>query len=903
MTKSNSKTLYLIDGSSYLFRAFYALPSLSNAKGEPTGALLGVLNMIRKLIADNKPDYIGVVFDAKGPTFRNEMFEDYKANRPPMPDELRPQIKPLLEIVEILGLPLLQIAGVEADDVIGTLAIQAEAQGLNVVISTGDKDLAQLVNRKITLINTMNNSRLDIQGVIDKFGVKPEQIVDYLALIGDTADNIPGIPKVGPKTAAKWLANDSNVASIIDNANSFTGKVGENLRSNIEQLKLSYDLATLRTNLELPLCVDQLLAREPNTDELRKRLHYYGFTTWLRQLDGEEAPIASETISSKHNTTQFEIIHSKEKLAQWIDLIKSKKLLALDTETTSIDPMQAKLVGLSLSVEAGYGAYIPIAHSERDSQQLPLEYVLQELKILLSDPSIQLIGQHIKYDMNILARHGVVIDHVDFDTMLESYVLYSSTASRHNMTALAKKYLGRDTIEYEMVAGKGAKQISFADVPIEKAAQYAAEDADVTFQLHQELWPKLAKNTKLLSVYTQHEARLIPVLARMERTGVLIDTELLKQQSIELNAQLIDLEKTAHELAGEAFNLGSPKQLQHILFDKLKLPILRKTPSKQPSTAEDVLQELAQNYPLPETLIKYRSVAKLLSTYIDKLPLQINQDTGRIHTNYHQAIAATGRLSSTQPNLQNIPIRTAQGRRIRQAFIAPKRWIVFAADYSQIELRIMAHLSQDTRLLSAFHEGIDVHSATAAEVFGDDPNSVKPENRRAAKAINFGLMYGMSAFGLAKQLKIKRSDAKNYITAYFNRYPGVKAFMESTRQQCHEQGYVETVFGRRLYLPEINSGNPIRRQAAERAAINAPMQGSAADIIKRAMIDVDSWLNSGEVKARMLMQVHDELVLEVREAHRDEVIAEVVKRMEQAATLDVPLVVDTGYGPNWDVAH
>jgi DNA polymerase-1 len=892
---SNRPTLYLVDGSSYLYRAYHALPNLTNSRGEPTGALLGVANMLKRLLNEADPDYIAVVFDARGPTFRHEMYPEYKANRPPMPSELRRQVETILEFTKMLGLPLLQVEGVEADDVIGTLADEAEKAGMDCVISTGDKDMAQLVSKHTTLTNTMTNTDMDREGVKEKFDVSPEQIVDFLALTGDKSDNIPGVEKCGPKTAAKWLGKWGSLEQVIEHADEVGGKIGENLRAALEQLPLSRDLATIRRDLDMDYEPAELKRMEVDSKSLLEVLKRYEFNSWLQEFEAENTENLAEA--------EYLTITSMSGLDALIGDLESAGLIAFDTETTSLDPMQAELVGLSFSTAAGQAAYVPVGHDYPGVEpQLDRNDVIEKLKPLLEDPGRPKVGQHIKYDMNVLSRYDVSVQGVAFDTMLESYV-FNSTGSRHDMDSLALKYLGRQTTHYEDIAGKGAKQISFSQVHIEEASHYAAEDADVTLQLHEHLWPRLQKEQTLAAVLTDIEVPLIPVLARMEQRGVLIDGDLLARQSREMSVQILEIEKQAHDAAEQPFNLASPKQLQQILFEKLGLPVIRKTPKGQPSTAEDVLQELAVDYELPGLILEYRSLSKLKSTYTDKLPQQINPRTGRVHTSYHQAVAATGRLSSSDPNLQNIPIRTPQGRKIREAFVAPPGNIIMASDYSQIELRIMAHLSGDEGLLKAFHDEVDVHQATASEVFDVPYDKVDADHRRAAKAINFGLMYGMSAFGLSRQLNIGRAEAQAYMDTYFMRYPGVQAFMEKTREQARENGFVETLFGRRLYLPDINASNMQRRQGAERAAINAPMQGTAADIIKRAMISVDHWLEESRPGARLVMQVHDELVFEVEKDHLDLVRQEVVARMSGAAELDVPLIVDTGYGPDWDTAH
>jgi DNA polymerase-1 len=894
--------LVLIDGSSYLYRAYHALPKLTNSAGEPTGALHGVLSMINKLVREQPAGHIAVVFDAPGKTFRDEMYAEYKANRPPMPDELREQVEPLIEAVRAMGLPLLRIEGVEADDVIGTLCHQSSEKGLNVLVSTVDKDMAQLVSDKVTLVNTMTGQVLDRDGVKKKFDVFPEQIIDYLALVGDSSDNIPGVPRVGAKTAAKWLNQYPTADDIIENAGDIGGKVGESLRENIEQLKLSRELATIRQNLDLPADYDDLTPDGPDDAALREIYGRFELRQLLRQLDVDgEAPVPGPGAAEAE--CEFETVLDWGVFDVWHLAINDAELVALDTETTSLDYMEAELVGISLCVEAGKAAYIPLAHDYPGApEQLPRDEVLGKLKTWLEDPAQKKVGHHLKYDAHIFARYDIALSGMAYDSMLESYVL-NSVATRHDMDSTARHYLGRETIHYEDVAGKGAKQLTFNQVDLETAAPYAAEDADVTLQLHEKLWSELGKIETLKTVYTDIEQPLVPILLAMEEAGVLIDRQMLADQSHELTGRMAELEKQAHELAGGPFNLGSPKQLQQILFEQQALPVIRKTPKGQPSTAEDVLAELANDYELPRVIIDYRGVSKLKSTYTDKLPLQISDSTGRVHTSYHQAVAATGRLSSTDPNLQNIPIRTPEGRRIRQAFVAPKGHVLLAADYSQIELRIMAHLSGDEGLQSAFAAEQDIHRATAAEVFETEFDEVTSDQRRSAKAVNFGLMYGMSAFGLAKQLNVPRGQAQEYIDLYFERYPGVKAFMDDIREKAKKQGFVETVFGRRLYLPEINARNAQRRQYAERTAINAPMQGTAADIIKRAMITVQDWLLSSKPGARMIMQVHDELVFEVAKDAVDSVRDKVVTLMEDAADLDVALKVDAGIGRNWDEAH
>ena len=898
-------TLVLIDGSSYLYRAFHALPSLSNSRGDPTGAVHGVLNMINKLVREQASEHIAVVFDAPGKTFRDEIFAEYKANRPPMPDELRLQIDPLLEAVTAMGLPLLRIEGVEADDVIGTLCRQAVKSGLDVLVSTGDKDMAQLVDDKVTLIDTMSGTVLDRNGVKKKFDVYPEQIIDYLALVGDSSDNIPGVPRVGAKTAAKWLNQYGSVAEIVKNANEITGKVGESLRENLDQLALSQQLATIKQSVKLEKKPEDLKRGKPDLEALRALYGRLELRSLLRQLDEQTGGDATEQELPEipPRKGDYQTVLKQSAFKTWLKKIDRAALVAVDTETTSLNYMQAEIVGISLAVKTGEAAYIPLGHDYPGApDQLPRGEVLAALKDFLEDPDKKKVGHHLKYDAHIFARYGIDLRGMQFDSMLESYVL-NSVATRHDMDSVARKYLHIGTIHYEDVAGKGAKQLTFNQIDLEQASPYAAEDADITLQLHEYLWGELRKTKSLERLYEEIEQPLVPVLLDMEETGVLIDPKMLKTQSGELAKKMAKLEQEAHDLAGSPFNLGSPKQLQQILFEDLGLPVVRKTPKGQPSTAEDVLQELADEYELPQVILEYRTVSKLKSTYTDKLPEQISPDTGRVHTSYHQAVTATGRLSSTDPNLQNIPIRTAEGRRIRQAFIAPTGFVLLAADYSQIELRIMAHLSGDKGLLNAFAAELDIHKATAAEVFGLDPDEVTTDHRRSAKVINFGLMYGMSAFGLAKQLGITRGEAQEYVDLYFERYPGVKAYMDGIRAQAHDLGYVETVFGRRLYLPEINDRNAQRRQYAERSAINAPMQGTAADIIKIAMIAVHKWIKDSGANTRMIMQVHDELVFEVSKDSAEPVRDEIVTLMSGAADLAVPLKVDTGIGANWDEAH
>jgi DNA polymerase-1 len=893
--------LVLIDGSSYLYRAFHALPALTNSQGEPTGALHGVLTMILKLLREEQPAHIAVVFDAPGKTFRDEMYAEYKATRPPMPDDLRSQVQPILDAVEAMGLPLLRVEGVEADDVIGTLCAQAEDKGINVLVSTGDKDLAQLVTDKTTLINTMTDVRLDRDAVKARFDVYPEQIVDYLALVGDSSDNIPGVPKVGAKTAAKWLNLYDSADGIVEHGGDIKGKVGESLRDNVDSLRLSQNLATIKTDVGLDVGIGDLKARAADTDALRKLYSHFELRALLRGLD-EEAGEVPEPVEEKE-AAEYETVLTWKAFDTWLKQLDKAKLVAFDTETNSLDYMNAEIVGLSLATRTGEACYVPVAHDYPGApDQLPRNEVLAKLKPWLENDDKKKVGHHLKYDAHILARYDIVLRGMAFDSMLESYVL-NSVATRHDMDSVAQQYLGVETIHYEDVAGKGAKQLTFNQVDLETASPYAAEDADITLQLHETLWAQLGDVPSLKKVYQDIEQPLVPILLDMEETGVLVDRKMLAKQSGELGKKMAELEAKAHELAGGPFNLGSPKQLQQILFEQQELPIIRKTPKGQPSTAEDVLVELASDYELPAVIIDYRGVSKLKSTYTDKLPLMINERTGRIHTSYHQAVTATGRLSSSDPNLQNIPIRTEEGRRIRQAFVAPEGSVLLAADYSQIELRIMAHLSADKGLLNAFEKEQDVHRATAAEVFEMALDEVTDDQRRSAKAINFGLMYGMSAFGLAKQLGISRGEAQEYVDLYFDRYPGVKQYMDDIRAKASEKGFVETVFGRRLYLPEINARNAQRRQYAERSAINAPMQGTAADIIKRAMITVHGWLVDEQPGARMIMQVHDELVFEVEADKIAPVSERVVKLMSAAAELAVPLKVEAGVGSNWDEAH
>ncbi len=900
MANKNQKKLVLIDGSSYLYRAFFALKNMAH-NGEPTGAIYGVLNMLRKLINDEQPDNIAVVFDARGKTFRNDIYPEYKATRPPMPDDLRVQIEPLHQIIKALGLPLVVIEGVEADDVIGTLTVEATNQGFSVLISTGDKDMAQLVNANVRLINTMDNHIMTEATVPEKFRVRPDQIIDYLALMGDSSDNIPGVPKVGPKTASKWLAQYGSLQGVMDHAKEIKGKVGENLRESLEFLPMSYHLATIRLDCDTGLEIEDLVQGEADTGALAAYYQQFGFTRWYEGLgSGTPAPVQPLEDTPK---AEYECVVSEERFQLWVDKLKKSTQFVIDTETTSTDYMLAKLVGISLSIEPGQACYIPLAHNYAGvPRQLKKDQVLASLKPVLENPAIGKIGQNIKYDSHIFIGEGIYLQGIAHDTMLQSYVL-NSTASRHNMDDLAKYYLKRDTVHFEDVVGKGAKKVTFDQVELDQATHYAAEDADITLQLHEHLSPLLRQDKPLDEVYRQIEMPLVEVLLKLEQNGVLVDPSLLQKQALEVDRQLGEIETSIYAEAGEVFNLSSPRQIQAILYEKLELPVLRKTPRGQPSTAEDVLEELAHKYEIPALIIEHRGLNKLKTTYLDKLPLEIDLRTGRVHTSYQQAVASTGRLSSTSPNLQNIPVRTAQGRRIREAFVADSGKRILALDYSQIELRIMAHLSADECLLSAFEHRQDVHRATAAEVFGEAPDQVSDDQRRAAKAINFGLIYGMSAFGLGKQLNIGRKAAQQYVDIYFERYPGVRRYMEETRQLARDQGYVETVFGRRLYLPNINARNAVQRQYAERTAINAPMQGSAADIIKRAMIEVHQWLIDDGDQTKMIMQVHDELVFEVAEADVERTRDAVARLMRQAATLSVALEVDTGVGKNWHEAH
>ena len=913
-----TKTLLLVDGSSYLYRAFHAMPDLRNRNGEPTGAIYGVLNMLRRLHKDVAADYSACVFDAKGKTFREEAYPEYKANRPPMPDELVQQIAPLHAAIRAMGWPLLMVEGVEADDVIGTLACEAQKHGMRTVISTGDKDITQLVNPQVTLVNTMSNETLDEAGVEKKFGVRPERIIDYLTLVGDAVDNVPGVEKVGPKTAVKWLTQYGTLDNVIGHAAEIGGVVGENLRKSLAWLPKARELLTIRCDVKLPVALADLAHDKHDAAKLAELFDRFEFKTWRKELQDSEpriqdpgfgirdSPATASGVSAlpltPHPSRNYETILTEQQLARWLQKIAASQLVSVDTETTSLDPLRARLVGVSLSIEPGVAAYIPLAHNYAGAPtQLGPDAVLQKLKSWLEDGRATKLGQNLKYDMHVFANHGVHLKGVAHDTLLESYVLESHQP--HGMDSLAARHLGVKTITFEEVAGKGANQIGFDQVAVERATEYAAEDADITLQLHRALYPKIENDTKLAKIYHEIELPVMAVLQTMERHGVLLDAKLLDAQSRELGIKMMELEAAAHKQAEQPFNLNSPKQIQEILFDKQKLPVIKKTPGGTPSTDEDVLAQLALDYPLPKLLLEYRGIAKLKSTYTDKLPRMVNPDTGRVHTNYAQAVAITGRLASNDPNLQNIPVRTAEGRRIREAFIAPAGSSIVSADYSQIELRIMAHISRDASLLRAFAAGEDIHRATAGEIFGADPASVDAEQRRYAKVINFGLIYGMSAFGLAGQLGIERAAAQQYMERYFARYPGVAEYMRTTREKAREQGYVETVFGRRLWLPEIRSSNGARRQGAERAAINAPMQGTAADLIKLAMIAVQRWLETEKLETKLIMQVHDELVLEVPQREVDTVKKNLPQLMGGVATLAVPLVVDLGVGPNWDKAH
>jgi len=932
MTTDKKSPLILVDGSSYLFRAFHGLPPLTNSKGMSTGAVYGVVNMLRSLIKEYQSKHIAVVFDAKGKTFRDDIYSEYKANRPPMPDELREQIHPLHDIIRAMGFPIIVESGVEADDVIGTLSRIASEQKRETIISTGDKDMAQLVNEHVTLINTMTNTTMDRKGVIEKFGIPPELIIDYLALKGDKVDNIPGVPGVGDKTALGMLQGLGSINEIYQNLDKIAGLgfrgskiMALKMQDNEEQARLSYLLATIKLDVELDFTIDSLEMGEADIATLQAQFDELEFKRWSKDVAGfvegnnisgaarsnkpAESATSTEDSSQPVATkpaieTDYQTILTESELNVWLEKLKAAELFAFDTETTSINYIEAELVGFSFAVKAGEAAYLPFGHDYPDApEQLSKEQVLAAFKPILEDDNIKKVGQHLKYDKNVLANEKITLRGIAFDTMIESYV-FNSNAGRHDMDSIAARVLDHNTIHFEDIAGKGVKQLTFNQIPLEQAAPYAAEDADITLRLHQALWPQLQESDKLAKLLTDIEVPLATVLSKMEQTGVRINAQQLKEQSNQLAGQIIDIEKQVHELAGETFNLGSTKQLQHILYEKLGLPILKKTPKGAPSTAEEVLQDLAEDYELPKLLMSYRGLTKLKNTYTDKLPIMVSHRTGRLHTSYHQAVAATGRLSSTDPNLQNIPIRTEEGRRVRKAFVAPEGYKIVAADYSQIELRIMAHLSSDEGLLNAFAQGKDIHKATAAEVFSVALEEVTTDQRRSAKAINFGLIYGMSAFGLSKQLHIGRNEAQKYMDLYFERYPGVLTYMETTREQAKAQGYVETVFGRRLYLPDINARNATRRKAAERAAINAPMQGTAADIIKQAMIKVHQWIEDiNHEGIRMIMQVHDELVFEIATDKLEAYTAKINQLMEQAVSLSVPLLVEAGTGDNWDEAH
>ncbi|MBN3494227.1 DNA polymerase I [Vibrio neptunius] len=931
MARIPDNPLILIDGSSYLYRAFHAYPGTMSNGDIPTNAVYGVVNMLRSMMRQFASERIAVVFDAKGKTFRDEMYPEYKANRPPMPDDLRCQIEPLHNVIRAMGLPLICVPGVEADDVIGTLAYQASQAGMPVLISTGDKDMAQLVDDNVTLINTMTNVVMDREGVIEKFGIPPELIIDYLALMGDKVDNIPGVPGVGDKTATALLQGIGSLKTLYDNLDDiaplgFRGSktMAKKLVDNKEEAFLSYELATIKLDVELDETPDSLLKAEPNTDELIKLYGQLVFKSWLNELleGGTGVVLADEksgaasgagvsataseidTSAVTIDRSQYETILDQQAFNTWLDKLKAADVFAFDTETDNLDYMVANLVGVSFATEEGIAAYVPVAHDYLDApQQLERDWVLEQLKPILEDDAQVKVGQNLKYDASVLARYGIEMKGIKHDTMLASYV-YNSVGGKHDMDSLALRFLQHSCISFEQIAGKGKKQLTFNQIELEQASPYAAEDADVTLRLHNRLLANIEQDEKLKTIYEEVEVPLVPVLSRIERTGVLIDDMKLAAQSQEIAQRLDELEQKAYEIAEEEFNMNSPKQLQALLFEKMGLPVIKKTPSGTPSTNEEVLQELALDYPLPKLILEYRGLAKLKSTYTDKLPKMINSETGRVHTSYHQAVTATGRLSSTDPNLQNIPIRNEEGRRIRQAFVAPHGYKIMAVDYSQIELRIMAHLSGDKALLDAFQQGKDIHAATAAEIMGTTIDQVSSEQRRRAKAVNFGLIYGMSAFGLAKQLGIPRGEAQQYMDTYFERYPGVMQYMEDTRSAAAEQGYVETIFGRRLHLPEIKSRNGMRRKAAERAAINAPMQGTAADIIKKAMLLVDSWIeNQGQGRVKLLMQVHDELVFEVQESALAEIESKVQELMESAAQLDVPLIAESGHGDNWDQAH
>ncbi len=904
-------TLLLVDGSSYLYRAFHALPDLRNPEGQPTGALYGVINMLKRLRKDFPSAYAACVFDAKGRTFRDDWYPEYKAQRPPMPDDLASQIAPLHEAVLALGWPLLMLEGVEADDVIGTLARQAEAAGMETVVSTGDKDLAQLVTPRVRLINTMTNELLDEAGVLAKFGVPPGRIVEYLTLVGDTVDNVPGVAKVGPKTAVKWLSEFDGLDALLARADEIKGVAGENLRAALDWLPMARRLVTVKTDVELPAPVGELAWREEDREKLAELYAKYGFRTWLREVQGEtrspDAAIAESGESAAPDTDlpverRYEAILDEPTLARWLEKLEAAELICLDTETTSLDPMRAQLVGMSFSIASGEAAYLPLAHHYAGAPaQLPLAATLARLKPLLEDASRPKVGQNLKYDWHVLMNHGVNLQGIVHDTLLQSYVLEAH--ERHDMDTLAARHLGEQTIKYVDICGKGANQIGFDQVSVEHATTYAAEDADITLRLHRAMYPAVSREAGLEKVYRDIEMPLLPILAKMERTGVKLDADLLRRHSVTLGQEMLEIEKKVHVAAGQPFNLNSPKQLGEILFGQLGLKPKKKTPGGAPSTNEDALQELALDHPLPKLILDYRGLAKLKSTYTDKLPGMVNPATGRVHTTYSQAVAVTGRLSSSDPNLQNIPVRTMEGRKIREAFIAEAGHVIVSADYSQIELRIMAHLSGDASLLKAFAEDADIHAATAAEVQGVALENVTTDMRRMAKAVNFGLIYGMSAFGLAAQLNVERTVAQVYIDRYFARYPGVAEYMARTREQAKSLGYVETLFGRRLYLPELSGGAPARRQGAERAAINAPMQGTAADLIKLAMIAVRGWLDSAGLRSKLIMQVHDELVLEVPEDELETIIVGLPEKMAGVAQLAVPLKAEVGVGPNWEAAH
>ncbi|MCY7295436.1 DNA polymerase I [Alteromonas sp. a30] len=927
MKINNDSPLILVDGSSYLFRAFHGLPPLTNSKGMATGAVYGVINMLRSLMKQYDTHQIAVVFDAKGKTFRDDIYPEYKANRPPMPDDLRDQIQPLHTIIKAMGLPLIIEEGVEADDVIGTLSHQATEQKRPTVISTGDKDMAQLVNEYVTLVNTMTNTVMDIEGVKEKFGIPPELIIDFLALKGDKVDNIPGVPGVGDKSALGLLQGIGGIDEIYENLDKIAGlgfrgskTLAVKMKEFEEQARLSYELATIKLDVEMDITPDSIQNGEADKNTLLSLFKELEFKRWSNDVDGflnpdggsstKSGSPAAESIENAtelnvvDDNTEYSTLFTLEELQPWLDKIKKAKLFAFDTETTSLNYTEAELVGFSFSIEAHKAAYLPFGHNYPDApQQMSIDEVLKLFKPILEDVEIKKVGQHLKYDKNVLANYDIDLKGIQFDTMLESYVL-NSTAGRHDMDSLAERYLGKTTTKFEDIAGKGVKQLTFNQIEVDKAAHYAAEDANITLQLHQHMWAEIAKVDTLKTLLTEVEIPLAVVLSKMEQTGVYIDPDKLRQQSSQLATKILELENEVHELAGEKFNLGSTKQLQHILYEKMGLPVVKKTPKGAPSTSEEVLQDLAADYELPSLLMTYRGLTKLKNTYTDKLPKMINGKTSRLHTSYHQAVAATGRLSSTDPNLQNIPIRTDEGRRVRRAFIAPEGYKIVAADYSQIELRIMAHLSGDEGLLQAFEQGQDIHKATAAEVFGESLDEVTTDQRRSAKAINFGLIYGMSAFGLAKQLHIPRNDAQKYMDLYFERYPGVLTYMEATREKAKELGYVETVFGRRLYLPEINARNGARRKGAERAAINAPMQGTAADVIKKAMLAVHQWIESENCDdIRMIMQVHDELVFEIKEDKLEAYTSKIKDLMQNAVELKVPLLVEAGVGDNWDEAH